>query len=90
MSPITRVFLLLSRIGLNPHNVADTSAQNYLAKFKSATRKEIDDLLQGKLSDALTSEQKLKKISNLITHMRRSGKIINAGSRKSPFWKIAE
>lgn len=63
---------------------------DYLVKFKTATRKEIDDLLQGKLSDALTSEQKLNKISNLITNMRRAGKIINAGSRKSPLWKIAE
>jgi len=38
----------------------------------------------------LLVEQKLKKISNLIINMRRFGKIINAGSRKSPLWKIAE
>jgi hypothetical protein len=30
--------------------------QGYLVKFKSATRNELDNLLQGKLSDALTRE----------------------------------
>ena len=63
---------------------------DYLAKFGSATRKEIDALLQGKLSDALDNEQKFNKISNLITNMRRAGSIRNAGSRKAPRWMLAE
>lgn len=64
--------------------------RDYLVEYGSATRKEIDKLLWGKLSDALDDEQKHNKISNLITNMRRSGKIINIGSRKGPIWKIAE
>ena len=64
--------------------------RDYLVKFHSATRQEIDKLLWGKLSEALDDEQKQNKIGNLITNMRRSGKIKNIGSRKKPLWKIAE
>ena len=64
--------------------------RDYLIKFKSASRKEIDNLLWDKLSDALDDEQKSNKISNLITNMRRAGRIKNASSRKAPLWVIAE
>ena len=59
---------------------------DYLAKFGSATRMEIDKLRWNKLSDALNSEQKRRKIGNLLTGMRNSGAIMNAGSRKAPAW----
>lgn len=63
---------------------------DYLEKFGRATRKEIDGLLLDKLSDGLNGEQKIIKISNLLTKMRRSGLIVNAGSDKSPNWVCAE
>jgi len=63
---------------------------DYLSKFGSATRKDIDDFLQDKLSDALDSGQKVKKIGNLLTNLRRADVIYNAGSRTAPKWKIAE
>lgn len=63
---------------------------DYLAKFHSATRKEIEKLLLKKLSDALDTTQKERKISSLLSSMRRRGKIINTASRKAPVWKIAE
>ncbi len=63
---------------------------DYLSKFGSATRKDIDDFLQDKLSDALDSGQKVKKIGNLLTNLRRAEVIYNAGSRTAPKWKIAE
>lgn len=59
---------------------------DYLAKFGSATRQEIDKLLSGKLSDALDAEQKQNKIGNLLSGMRSAGAIINTGSRKAPRW----
>ncbi|OHC63213.1 MAG: transcriptional regulator [Rhodocyclales bacterium GWA2_65_19] len=61
----------------------------YLEKFGKASRTDIDALLFDKLSDALDGDQKLNKISNLITSMRRSGNIRNAGSRKTPQWVLA-
>jgi len=59
---------------------------DYLAKFGSASRQEIDKLLLNRLSDALDSEQKQNKIGNLLTGMRMRGLITNAGTRRTPKW----
>ncbi len=59
---------------------------DYLIKFGSASRQEIDKLLLSKLSDALDSTQKQNKIGNLLTGMRLGGVITNAGTRKVPKW----
>ena len=63
---------------------------DYLREFGSASRKEIDDLLWPKLSDALTTEQKQNKVSNLLSALRRSGRIRNEGARKAPRWVLAD
>ena len=63
---------------------------DYLARFQPATRQEIDSFLLEKLGDVLEVEQKANKISNLLTNLRRAGKIVNKGSRKSSAWEIAE
>ena len=41
------------------------------------------------LSDALTDEQKRNKTGNLLTQLRRSGEIHNAGSRTRPRWELS-
>lgn len=63
---------------------------DYLKKFAKASRGEIDNLLMDKLSSALDHEQKKKKIGNLLTKLRRSGKIRNDGPKKAPKWILAE
>lgn len=63
---------------------------DYLHQFGQASRIEIDKLLIDKLSDALTPEQKQRKIGNLLTKLRRRELILNTGSRGKPEWKIAE
>lgn len=63
---------------------------DYLAKFKQATRKEINQLLLPKLGEALTAEQKERKIGNLLTNLRRAGRLVNAGTRAQPIWSLAE
>lgn len=63
---------------------------DYLGKFHHATRQEINRLLWEKLSDALDEQQKDNKIANLLTKMRRAGRIKNTGSRGRPFWGLAE
>lgn len=62
----------------------------YLSKFGKASREEINKLLWDKLSDALDDKQKTNKIANLLTKMRRSGRIRNTGSRKTSQWELAE
>ncbi|MCL7929696.1 RNA-binding domain-containing protein [Halomonas llamarensis] len=63
---------------------------DYLHQFGQASRAEIDKLLIDKLSDALTPEQKQRKIGNLLTKLRRRERILNTGSRGKPEWKLAE
>lgn len=63
---------------------------DYLKKFGQADRAEINKLLLDKLSDALDASQKEKKVANLLTKLRRTGRINNAGSRGHPIWKLAE
>jgi ATP-dependent DNA helicase RecG len=63
---------------------------DYLEKFGGASRQEINKLLWNKLSDALDERQKDRKIGNLLTNLRRSGRIRNAGVRGKPDWKLAE
>lgn len=63
---------------------------NYIGKFGTATRQEIDKLLWVKLSDALDEEQRQNKIANLLTKLRRANRIKNTGSRKAPVWGLAE
>ena len=62
---------------------------DYLAKFGAAPRQEIEKLLWDKLSDALDEVQKRNKISNLLSNMRRAGRIQNSGARKAPRWVLA-
>jgi ATP-dependent DNA helicase RecG len=63
---------------------------DYLQKFGQASRAEIDQLLLPKLSEALTAEQKNDKVGNLLTKLRRKGRIRNTGSRGQPIWLLAE
>jgi ATP-dependent DNA helicase RecG len=63
---------------------------DYLEKFGGASRQEINKLLWNKLSDALDERQKDRKIGNLLTNLRRSGRIQNAGVRGKPAWRLAE
>jgi ATP-dependent DNA helicase RecG len=63
---------------------------DYLGKFGEASRAEINRLLLDKLSDSLTHDQKITKINNLLTKLRRRGVILNAGVDSAPRWQLAE
>jgi ATP-dependent DNA helicase RecG len=63
---------------------------DFIEKFGSATRKDINALLLSKLSELLSDKQKTIKINSLITKMRRSGLIENLGSDKQSVWKITK
>lgn len=62
----------------------------YLREFGHASRKELDDLLRKKLSDVLNETQKTHKIGNLLSALRRKGRIRNFGSTASPEWRLVE
>ena len=53
----------------------------YLRSFKGATRAELNTLLESKLSDVLTAEQKIRKIGNLLSALKKDG-IIELSEKK--------
>ncbi len=59
---------------------------DYIKTFKVASRADINNLLWNKLSDGLNDEQKKYKIANLLTLLRRQGKIKNTGTRNNSKW----
>lgn len=61
---------------------------DYLEKFGSASRADLDALLLPQLSDALSHEQKRTKVKNLLAAMRRDRWIANAGTRPQPRWVL--
>jgi ATP-dependent DNA helicase RecG len=57
-----------------------------LDQHDKMTRKEIDELLWLKLPDWMNDQQKKKKISNLLSEMRRKKKIVDRGIPGRPIW----
>jgi ATP-dependent DNA helicase RecG len=62
----------------------------FLRKYGSASRQDLDDLLLDKLSDVLSDTQKRNKIQNLRIALRDAGLIKNVGSKRYPRWVMAE
>ena len=60
---------------------------SYLRSFGGATRGELNTLLQSKLSDVLTDEQKNRKIGNLLSSLKKSGVIKLTEGKK---WVLVE
>ena len=53
-------------------------------------RKDVDDALLPKLPDRLTPKQKRCKVHNMLQELRRSGSIVNRGTRSRPRWFLLE
>ncbi len=59
----------------------------YLDKFGKASRKEINELIVDQLPQILNTEQKIVKVNNLLSRMRKKGLIENSGSDRTPCWE---
>ncbi len=51
-------------------------------------RSEVNDALVSKLPDRLGPEQKRRKVHNLLQELRRSGRLVNDGTRSRPRWNL--
>ena len=60
---------------------------SYLRSFGGATRSELNKLLESKLSDVLTKEQKIRKIGNLLFSLKKDGQIRLTDGKK---WILVE
>ncbi len=64
---------------------------DYVKKFRSATRENINTLLWDKLSDVLDERQKKNKIRNLLTALSTKDKVINnIGPKKKSKWVLRQ
>lgn len=61
----------------------------YLNKFGEATRAELDNLLLGKLSDALDANQKKTLITNFLQQMKKDGQIELHGVTRWAKWRLS-
>ena len=61
---------------------------NYLKQWGRASRKDIDNVLRGKLQEGLQETEKTNRITYLITSLRRANVIRNIGSRTKPEWVL--
>ncbi len=66
------------------------SALANAASLAGQPRSAVDDVLLSKLPDRLTSKQKQRKVHNLLQELRRSGSIVNRGTRSHPEWMAVE
>lgn len=63
---------------------------DYLKKYKSASRSEINDLLLDILPKVLSDSQKINKVSNILYSMSKKDKsIINNGTNRYPKWTLS-
>lgn len=62
----------------------------FIQKYGAASRKELDGLIIEKLSTALTDQQKINKVGNLISALRIEGKVKNNGSDKKSSWVLSQ
>ena len=63
---------------------------DYLEKFPGASRKKLNEFLFDEIRGELSHEEKVVKISNLLTYLRRKGKIENRGTLKNSSWFLID
>lgn len=61
---------------------------DYLVQWVEAEPHELRDLLLSKLSDGLTETQKRNKVRNLLTALRKEGRIVAIGERRKALWRL--
>ena len=59
---------------------------DYLEKFPGSQRKKINEFMLDEIRGDFTSEEKIAKITHLLTVMRRNHVIENRGTDKNPRW----
>jgi ATP-dependent DNA helicase RecG len=60
----------------------------YLQRFGEATRKDLDQLLMDKLSDALDDKQKRHFVTNLLQELRRKRVVRPDGATRGAKWRL--
>lgn len=62
----------------------------YLNQYGHATRAELNELLVGKLSDVLETNQKKRFIGNMLQEMKDNGQIVPEGATRWAKWRLSK
>lgn len=62
----------------------------HIEKFGAATRADLEDFLREKISDALSEDQKINRVRNLLQEMRRDGAITPIRRGQGALWELAK
>ena len=63
---------------------------DYIRKFNGLTRKQINDYMIPEIRGELSIEEKMRKITNLLTYLRQKGEIKNIGTDRKPLWVLSD
>lgn len=63
---------------------------DFLRKFDGSSRKQINEFLIDEIRGNLSREQKVAKIGNILTTLRKNGVIRNVGSDTKPQWTLID
>ena len=63
---------------------------DYIGKFNGLTRKQINDYMIPEIRGELSIEEKMRKITNLLTYLRQKGEIKNIGTDRKPLWILSD
>ena len=61
-----------------------------VCEYGPVSRRDIDEALLPKLPDRFNFEQKRIRVHNLLQELRRSGNIVNQGTRRKPAWILPD
>lgn len=63
---------------------------DFLGRFGESSRKEINEFMLDEIRGSLSIEQKISKIGNILTYLRKKGRIRNIGSDAKPRWILID
>lgn len=63
---------------------------DYIGKWPGATRAEINEFIIEEIRGEFSKEEKIRKITNWLTYLRKNGKIRNLGSDHDSHWTLME
>ena len=70
--------------------IIGTALIDYIGKFNGLTRKQINDYMIPEIRGDLSIEEKMRKITNLLTYLRQKGEIRNIGTDRKPLWVLSD
>lgn len=74
-------------VKLKPHH---QKLIDFLANFPGASRGKINEVMMGEIAGGVSENEKLAKITNVLTYLRKKGLIANVGTDTDSHWNLCK